>query len=98
MSFPIPVAAASVRTTVTASSQQFGAMVADNYYVLTSSIACYIKQGTNPTATAGDGSTIVGAGVPTIISGDQGAKLAIIRIGASDGEATLTKVQYFSRG
>ncbi len=97
MSFPVPTTT-SDRSTVTASSQQFSpTMVNGEFWILTSSIACYILQGSNPTAAAADGSTYVAAGESVIISGQLGAKLAIIRAGSSDGEATLTKAAFYSR-
>lgn len=84
----------SDRTTVTAASQQFSqTMVAGEYYVLTSSIGCYILQGSNPTASAADLNTYIAAGQSVPIDGSIGAKLAIIRAGASDGEATLTRAK-----
>lgn len=85
----------SDRSTVTAASQQFSfSMAAGQMYVLTSSIACYILQGSNPTAAAADGSTYVAANESVLIYGGLGAKLAIIRAGSSDGEATLTRAMY----
>ncbi len=97
MSFPVPTTT-SDRSTVTASSQQFSpTMVAGEFWVLTSSIACYILQGANPTAAAADTNTYVAAGESVMIAGALGAKLAIIRAGSSDGEATLTRCAWYSR-
>lgn len=80
--------------TVTSSSQQFDTtMAAEEFYVFTSSVACYIAQGANPTAAAADGSTILGAGQSCMIDGRIGAKLAVKRIGSVDGEATLTRAK-----
>lgn len=97
MSFPIPTTV-SYRSTVTSSSQVFSvAMATGEWYVFTSTVACYIKQGApTPTASAADGSTIISAGESVIIKGDLGSKLAVIRIGTTDGEATLTKALFQS--
>ncbi len=94
MSYPVPTAS-SDRKTVTSSSQQFDTtMAAGEFYVMTSTVSCYIAQGSNPTAAASDGSTIISAGESVLIDATIGAKLAIIRIGSSDGEATLTRVSF----
>lgn len=94
MSYPVPTAV-SDRKTVTAASQQFDTTLADgSFYVMTSTVSCYIAQGSNPTASAADNSTIISAGQSVLIDGKIGAKLAIIRIGSSDGEATLTTVAF----
>lgn len=98
MSFLVP-SPISDRTTVTAASQQFSfTMVAGEVYVLTSSVAAYILQGSNPTAAAADGSTYITAGDSIVITANFGAKLAIIRAGAVDGEATLTKALVTTTG
>lgn len=94
MSYPVPTTS-SDRKTVTVASQQFDTTLASGeFFVMTSTVSCYIAQGANPTASAADGSTIISAGQSVLIEGDLGAKLAIIRIGSSDGEATLTRVKF----
>lgn len=97
MSFPVPVAGSSVRTTVTVASQQISLADPAGFYQFTTTVACYVAQGANPTASAANGSQIVGPNESLIVSAAQGAKLAVIRIGAVDGEATLTKVHFVSR-
>lgn len=93
MSFLVPTPF-SDRTTVTSTSQVFSqSMVAGEYYVLTSDIACYILQGAAPTASAADLNTYVAAGQSVPIDGGIGTKLAIIRVGSSDGVATLTRAK-----
>lgn len=81
----------AVRKTVTGSSQQLGAMVAKARYAFSTTTACYVLQGANPTATAGDGSTLVPAGATIYLDGGLGAKIAVLRATA-DGECTLTRV------
>lgn len=94
MSYLVPTAT-SDRKTVTAASQQFDTtMAAGEHYVMTSTVSCYIAQAANPTAAPSDGSTIIFAGQSVLIDGQVGAKLAIIRIGSSDGEATLTRAAF----
>lgn len=98
MSFLVP-SPTSDRTTVTASSQQFSfTMVAGQIYVVTASVAAYLAQGSNPTASAADGSTYIAAGESVVITGNFGAKLAIIRAGAADGEATMTLASLTNAG
>ena len=77
--------------TVTSSSQQL-TIVANAGYVLVTSVAAWVAQGTNPTASAADGSMYVPADTPTLINGDYGVKVAVLRVGSSDGVCTLTRV------
>lgn len=85
--YPTPT---SVVRTVTASSATFSTtMAVGEVYLLCSSVACWIAQGAAPTAAKSDGSTHVGAGVPVLIIGTAGAKLAVLR-DAADGNASLT--------
>jgi hypothetical protein len=81
----------SVRQTVTASAAQLGAMEGKRTYAFSTTVACYVKQGVNPTATAGDGSALVPAGATIYVSGLDGAVLSVVRATA-DGECTLTQV------
>lgn len=86
------VVSTSKRSTVTATSQQINIpMLTNRLYALTSTTACYIKQGANPTATAGDASSLVAAGGTVVVHGGDGAVLAVIRASA-DGECTLTQI------
>ncbi len=80
--------------TVTNSSAQFDTtLAAGELYELVSTTHALIAQGADPqTAAAADANMVVAAGVPTLISGDLGAKVAIIRV-AADGVATLTRVR-----
>jgi hypothetical protein len=71
-------------------------MVAAGLYVLTCDVDCYVKQGAAPTASAADGSMLVPAGMPLLIDGAQGAKLAVIRKGSADGVCTLQRMALVS--
>lgn len=87
-----PIAATSDRQTVTSSSVQFDTtMTVKQLFIYTCDTDSYIKQGANPTASAADGSMFVPAGLPIVIDGFQGAKLATIRKSA-DGVATLQQM------
>lgn len=87
----VPVTSTSDRQTVTLSSVNFDTTLASGtFYVFTTTVAAYIKQGTGAqTATAGDASVLIGAGQSCLIDGALGTKVAVIRATA-DGEATLT--------
>jgi len=78
-----------------ASAQFAGNMVAvanhrDNtVYAFTPSVACWILQGANPTATAGTaGELFVPAGVTVYLSHKDGAKLAVIQA-STGGNSSL---------
>lgn len=86
----VPVTGSALFSTVTASSQQLGAMT-DNRYLFASTVNCWILQGANPTATAADGSMFVPANTQIVIWGGMGAKLAVLRDGGSDGKCSLTR-------
>lgn len=62
------------------------------FWVFATNTDCYIKQGSAPTATAGDGSVLVPAGSTVLLWGPHGAKLSVIR-DTADGKATLTRVK-----
>lgn len=84
----------SFHTSVTGTSQQIDAgMEPDTYWVFTSSVPCLIKQGDDPTAAASDGSTFLGAGQSVMLDGSAGSTLAVIRVGGTSGEATLTRAK-----
>lgn len=76
----VPTAATSDYQAVTASSVELAGttMVVTGLYVFTADVDCYVKQGAAPTAAAADGSMFVPAGMPLLIDGLQGAKLAVI--------------------
>lgn len=90
----VPIAGSSDFQAVVTGSAEFAGttMTATDLYVFTCDIDCYVKQGAAPTAAASDGSMFVPAGMPLLIDGAQGAKLAVLRAGASDGVATMQKV------
>jgi hypothetical protein len=90
----VPVTATSDRKTVTSTSAQFDTtMAAGEFYVFTTTVAAYIKQGANPvTATAADASVLIGPGQSCLIDGGIAAKLAVLRA-TEDGEATLTRAK-----
>lgn len=87
-----PLTASANRKTYSSTSVTFDTvMLVDWYYVFTATTPCYIAQhATAPVASVGDGSTYIPAGASVLIFGAIGAKLAVIRAGAVDGEATLT--------
>lgn len=86
-----PVTALADYTTVVTASSQFTTIVAmapGQYYVFVSSTNCFIKQGSNPTASVAALSLFVPANVPLVLNGNDGIKLAVIRQTA-DGVASL---------
>lgn len=88
-----PVPATSDRQTVTSSAVTFDTtMASGEFWVFTTSVAAYIKQGSAPTASAADGSTLIGAGQSCLIEGVLGAKLSVI-YESIDGVATLTRAK-----
>jgi hypothetical protein len=90
-----PVIASADYSTVTATSQQFAAiiaMAAGEFYVFTSTIDCWIQQGADPEAEAAAGSLYVPANTPTYLDGRAGVKLAVLRAGGSDGAASLARL------
>lgn len=71
----------------------FNAMAAGQWFRFFATVACWIKQGANPTAAANTAASMpVAAGEAVLINGALGAKLAVIRDGAN-GKAVLTPVQ-----
>jgi hypothetical protein len=88
----VPVAGSSDQKAIIVTPVQFDtAMAVTEMFLFTCSTACYIAQGANPTASAGDGSMFVPANEPVLIDGAQGAKLSVIRQTA-DGVATLQEM------
>lgn len=68
------------------------AMVAGQLFMFTSTADCWIAQGTGAVvATKGAGSMFVQKGVPTLIDGSQGAKLAVLQ-DSTGGNASLVLV------
>lgn len=94
----VPVAGSSDFQGVTDTSAELAGttMVVTGLYVFTCDVDCYVKQGATPTAAAADGSMLVPAGMPLLIDGAQGAELAVIRKGSSDGVCTLQRVALVS--
>lgn len=68
------------------------AMAAGETYVFTSTVACYIKQGAAPVASAAAGSALVPAGVQVLIDGALGIKLAVIQA-STGGSASLVRAK-----
>lgn len=92
--FPVITSGADF-VAVGATSAQFPnitAMAVNQYFLYSSNVASWIKQGSNPTASAAAGSMFVPAGYPVIICGADGAKLATIQ-DATGGKASLTPVR-----
>ncbi len=83
-----PALALTDTIAVSASSAQFASIESGKRYWFIASTACYIAQGASPTASAADGSCFVPAGLPVLIDGDGGAKVAVVRSSA-DGFASL---------
>lgn len=59
--------------------------------VFTCDVDCYIAQGAAPTAAPADGSMFVPAGMPILIDGLQGAKVAVVAK-STTGVCTLAKL------
>lgn len=93
MSYPVPVTSSAEHLAISTSADSFATvMAAGQYFVFTSSVACYIAQGDAPVASAADGSTYVGAGESVLIDGTIGPALSVL---ATDtGVATLTRVKF----
>ena len=93
----IPVTASSDKLDVGVASAQFAtlnALANGRIYRFICTVACWIKQAANPTASAAAGNMYVGANEVVLIDGALGAKLAVIRA-SGDGVATLTPVKLF---
>ncbi len=91
----VPEITESAYSTVLVGSAQFATvMAAGELFEFCSTVACYIAQGANPTASAGAGSMYVPANRPIVIDPAYaaGVKLAVIRA-VGDGSATLTRLR-----
>lgn len=88
----VPAAGSSEYLAVTTSSAEVNGtgLAAADLHVFTCSVDCYIAQGATPTANSADGSMFVPAGMPVLIDGAQGAKVAVK--GTAAGHCTLQKV------
>lgn len=94
MATTITSRATSDYSTVTNTSQQMANMIAGALYRLVSSIDTWIAVGANPTASAADGCHFLGAGRELLISTTAADdNVAVLRVGGSDGVATLSLVQ-----
>lgn len=92
MSLVIADTANSLYTTVTNTSQQVELDTpSSGLYRFVSTVACWITQGADPTATAGAGSKFCGASEVVDLSVGHGAKVAVLRA-SGDGDATLTPI------
>jgi len=97
MAILAPDCSSAVTLTTSATSQQFSLTMAPNsgIYILICGAACWIAQGSNPTATVGGaGSVQVPAGVGIPINPLAGPKLAIIQDSAAS-KATLCRSAAF---
>lgn len=95
--FYVVTGSAAVADTVAvgAASAEFpniNTMAAGQYFVFCSSVACWIKQGTNPVASAAAGSMFVPANVQVMIDGALGTELAVIQA-STGGTASLVRVK-----
>lgn len=61
-------------------------------WMVVTDTAVMIAQGAAPTAAKANGSTLVVPGLPLIVQGSNGAKLAAIQAGASGGQLTVTRM------
>ncbi|HEY6020226.1 MAG TPA: hypothetical protein VIY48_10080 [Candidatus Paceibacterota bacterium] len=66
-------------------------MATNRYYALTCTADILFKQGSAPTASAADGSSILHAGDTLILDGGNGAVVSVVQVAAA-GAATLTPV------
>ena len=67
-------------------------MAAGQLFMFTSTADCWIAQGTGAVvATKGAGSMFIQKGVPTLIDGDQGPKMAVLQ-DVGGGNASLVQV------
>lgn len=84
----------SAIATVGVASVVFTTVIGGNeIWQFCSSTACFVAQGAAPVAAAAEGSIFVPAGVPILIHGNDGAKLAVIQQ-AAGGLATLSRVNF----
>lgn len=91
MSYLSVIFSTSQYKAVTNISQQISGLVAGKTYRLTVDAPCYVNQGANPTASAGNGSVLVTQySEGLIIQGADGAKLAIIT--GTTANATIVEV------
>jgi hypothetical protein len=82
-------AAANIATTLGTSSN--AGTPGTEIWIFTTTQACWIQQGANPTATVGTGSTLVVPNNPIYIDGGMGAKLSVIQ-DTTAGHASLTRL------
>ncbi len=69
------------------------AMAPGQFFLLTSNVALWFKQGSAPVAVAAAGSMYLPPNTPVFISGANGAKLAVIE-DSTAGKASLVAVQF----
>lgn len=79
-------------TTPAAQFANITTMASGEYYLYTCNVGSWIKQGTNPTASAAAGSLFVPANTPVIIDGGHGVKLSAIYDGVA-GKASLARLK-----
>ena len=81
----VAVGAASAQSTV-ALAGNAGAL-----YVICASVGCFVRQGANPTATVGTGSTYIPPNTQVLVAGECGTKLAFIQA-TTGGSVSITRV------
>jgi hypothetical protein len=75
---------------VTASAQNISTTLdPKRFYLFSSSVSCYISQGSAPTAAAANGSMYVPAGILVCLDGSVGATVSVLGTGV--GNATLVQ-------
>lgn len=86
-----PVTSTALEHAVGGAHAEFGAtMAVDQFWLFTSSTACWMAQGATPVASAGAGSMYVPANTPVMLSGDNGADVSVIQ-DAVAGKASLVR-------
>lgn len=90
------VSAAFMSSSIVSAAQVPITLEGNKVYFFTSSTACYLAQGANPTASAGNGSAYIPAGEPIYLHGDAGAKVSVLALVV--GVVTLTPVRYLMQG
>lgn len=88
--FPVNPSNADNTAVGAASAQNTISMLAGFDYLFVSDCSCYLAQGANPTASSADGSMLVPPGVPLLLQGRNGAKIAVIQSGGTGGNCSLT--------
>lgn len=63
------------------------------YMIVTDTAVIIAQAAVTPVAAKADGSTLVVPGIPLIVSGRNGAKIATLQAGGSGGQLTITRLE-----